>query len=144
MLHWDSKPPIFPHQTYPRCNNWYTTHQPWKISNLLLFGVIWDEIGPPRGVWCHFGNFDLYAHNWLPNPFKKIWCIYKPINNNFRVRQSKIILFPTIIVCNLTVIWCFLLNHAPKFDLWTSITLLYSPIVWITHFMVQIYHNTST
>ena len=101
------------------------------------------------GTWlAHLGGFDANLANLgflLTIGFqihsKHLWYIYKPVNNNFRVRQSKIILFPTIIVCNFTVIWCFLLNLAPKFDLWTSLTLLDSTVVWITHFLVQISHT---
>ena len=141
MLHWESKPSSFPHPRCPRCNHWPSTHHPCHFSNSWPFGEIWDDIGPPREVWCQFGNFGILLTIGFQSHSKHLWCIYKPINKNFRVINSKIILFPTITVCNLTIIWWFLLNLAPKFDLWNSLMLLDSPLVRITHFLVQIYHT---
>ena len=72
MLLWDSKPPSFPHPHCPRCNHWPKTHQPCHFSNFWPFGNIWDAIGPPRGVWCQFGNFGIFAHNWIPKPLESL------------------------------------------------------------------------
>ena len=99
MLHWDSKPPIFPHPCCPRCNNWPKTHHPCPLSNSWLFGVIWDMIGTPRGVWCHFGNFEFYAHNWLPKPQKNPMLYYIPDNNKFHGYIVQNYLVPVHIVC---------------------------------------------
>ena len=127
MLHWDSKPSIFPHPHYPRCNHWPNTNQPCHFSNSWPFGEIWDEIGPPRGFDANLEILGFLLTIGFQSHSNHSWCIYKPINRNFRFRQYKNYLVSNYhcvqFNCNLMVfyesctqIWFVNFTNTPRFS----------------------------
>ena len=127
MPPWDSKPPIFTHPRIPRCNNFPTSSQPRPFINLWLFGMIWSVIGPPRGDWCQFGNFDLYTHIGLPKPQETLMMYYKPVTNMFlcHIIKNNLVLFTFVCVNYFSIhgfcwflhqIWFVSFSNAPRFS----------------------------